>query len=195
MDRKSMKPSVGSKAGRLPVAGVVLLLYSFSLALVGAPTDTQAQSTTNLRPQQGSVGAVLEQKIRTRLRGIGITTCAETFVYVAAYLAGGQQANFTIEPIGGGLRPSVMTMESADPGFPSRQSSLIVGPNCDGMYSQTIRWKDACTDVKRLSFSSFREERVMLNEVLVSRGASGVQVSLLPIVNGCISIKTETFLR
>jgi len=175
--------------------GTGLSLISITAALFCPPTDLLAQATTNLRPQPGSVGVALERNIRNRLRDIGVTTCAETFVYVATYLAGGHQANFTIEPIGGGQRPSVMMMESSDPGFPSRQSSLIVGANCDGMYTQTIRWKDSCPDVKRLNFPSFRDERVMLNDIFVSKGTSGIQVSLMPVEHGCISMKTETFLR
>lgn len=193
MDLAKMKPNTGSSQRRLSVVNICL--FGLVMAVVGFPTEILAQATTNLRPQQGSVGVVLEQKIRTRLRDIGVTTCTETFVYVATYLAGGHQANFTIDPMGDGRRPSVMTMESSDPGFPSRYSTLIVGANCDGMYNQTIRWKDSCLDVKKLSFPKFREERVMLNDISISQGASGVKVSLLPIERGCISIKTETFLR
>lgn len=176
------------------VAGVAV-----ACAMIAAMTGSsvsQAQTTTNLSPKAGAVGPALESAIRTRLAQIGATTCTETAVYVAMYLANKQSAAFTINAVGGSAarRPIYMTMESTDPGFSTRISNLFIGPNCDGVYSQSIRWTESCRVVKSKYFAKFANEEMLLRETSMSRDGDR-QLILTPIDSGCLSTKTEPFLR
>lgn len=164
-------------------------------AVIGSSASV-AQTTTNLAPKSGAVGATLEAAIRARLAQIGVTSCTETAVYVAMYLANKQSASFTIDAVGGNAarRPIYMTMESTDPGFSTRISNLFVGPNCDGVYSQSIRWTENCRVVKEKYFPRFSNEEMLLREASVSRDGAR-QVTLTPLGTGCLSTKTEPFLR
>jgi hypothetical protein len=170
-------------------------VLAVTAALVGSSSSV-AQTTTSLAPKSGAVGAALEAAIRTRLAQIGVTTCTETAVYVAMYLANKQSASFTIDAVGGNAarRPIYMTMESTDPGFSTRISNLFVGPNCDGVYSQSIRWTESCRVVKEKYFPRFSNEQMLLRETSVSRDGER-QVTLTPLSAGCLSTKTEPFLR
>jgi hypothetical protein len=170
-------------------------VLAVTAALVGSSSSV-AQTTTSLAPKSGAVGAALEAAIRTRLAQIGVTTCTETAVYVAMYLANKQSASFTIDAVGGNAarRPIYMMMESTDPGFSTRMSNLFVGPNCDGVYSQSIRWTESCRVVKEKYFPRFSNEQMLLRETSVSRDGER-QVTLTPLSAGCLSTKTEPFLR
>lgn len=172
---------------------VILLAVA---ALTPMHSAAFAQSAAALSAKQGTSGSVLEAALRERLGQLGMTTCTETFTYVAMYLANGQRAAFRAYAVGGSAarRPTYMTMESSDPGYPSRLSTLVVGPNCDGLYVQQIRWKESCREVKEKYFSKFKDEEILLTEVAVS-SSGGVEVSLVPTGAGCMSVKTETFLR
>jgi len=166
------------------------------LAMLPIQSTVRAQTTAALAAKQGASGAVLEAEIRERLSQLGMTTCTATFVHVAMYLANNERAAFRAYAIGGSAvrRPTYMTMESSEPGFPSRLSTLVVGPNCDGLYVQNIRWTESCRAVKSRFFTTFDGEEVLLNDVAYS--ASGnAQVSLVPNGTGCLSVKTESFLR
>jgi hypothetical protein len=166
------------------------------LALMPVHSMASAQTTAALSAKQGASGPVLEAALRERLGQLGMTTCTETFTYIAMYLANGQRAAFRAYAVGSSAarRPTYMTMESSDPGFPSRLSTLVVGPNCDGLYVQQIRWKESCREVKDKYFGKFKDEEILLTEVAVST-SGGVEVSLVPAGTGCLSVKTETFLR
>jgi len=172
---------------------VVLLAVA---ALTPVHSVASAQTTAALSAKQGASGAVLEAALRERLGQLGMTTCTETFTFVAMYLANGQRAAFRAYAVGSSAarRPTYMTMESSDPGFPSRLSTLVVGPNCDGLYVQRIRWKENCREVKAKYFSTFKDEEILLTDVTISYSGS-VEVSLAPTGTGCLSVKTETFLR
>lgn len=166
------------------------------LASAGSSSISSAQTPAGLAPKAGAVGGALELAIRDRLAKIGVTTCTETAVFVAMYLANKQSAAFRIESIGGNAsrRPLYMTIESIDPGFSTRISNVFVGPNCDGLYSQTIRWTESCPVVKAKYFPKFQAEELLLRETSISNDG-GRQLTLTPIGSGCLSTKTEPFLR
>lgn len=183
------KPRSAARGARRSVALAAVA------AMIGSSASV-AQTSTNLAPKSGAVGATLEAAIRARLAQIGVTSCTETAVYVAMYLANKQSASFTIDAVGGNAarRPIYMTMESTDPGFSTRISNLFVGPNCDGVYSQSIRWTESCRVVKEKYFPRFSNEQMLLRETSVSRDGER-QVTLTPLGAGCLSTKTEPFLR
>lgn len=156
----------------------------------------QAQVTTNIAPKSGASGAALEQILRSRLAQLGMSTCTETAVYVTMYLANKQSAAFHVEAVGGnaGRRPVYITMESVDPGFTTRYSSVFIGPNCDGVYTQSIRWAEDCRSVKAKYFARFSKEETLLRETTISFDGAR-QLTLTEINEGCLSTKVEPFLR
>lgn len=136
------------------------------------------------------------QQVARALQQMHLTTCAGTVEKATDFLFEGQPANFVAQPLGPDADrwPTVFVIESADPaGGHSRFATLMVSPNCSGMYEQTIYWPQPCDVVKSTVFAKFTGEHVMLKEVRASEAGPALQLYLTPAGTGCISIKKELF--
>jgi hypothetical protein len=108
----------------------------------------------------------------------------------------GQAAKFIAQPLGldADRWPTVFVIESADPaGGHTRLSTLMVSPNCAGMYEQVIYWVQPCKVIKSTVFAAYVGEHAMLRDVTVSESGPALQVYLSPAGRGCLSVKKELF--
>jgi hypothetical protein len=136
------------------------------------------------------------QQVARALQAIHLTTCAAAVQQATDFLFEGQDANFIAQPLGpdSDRWPTVFVIESADPaGGHTRFATLMIAPNCSGMYEQTIYWPQPCSVVKATVFAKFTGEHLLLSEVKVSDSGPALQVYLTPAGAGCLSIKKELF--
>jgi hypothetical protein len=125
-----------------------------------------------------------------------LTACAATVQQATSFLFEGQDANFIAQPLGpdSDRWPTVFVIESGDPaGGHTRFATLMIAPNCSGMYEQTIYWPQPCSQVKATVFPKYTGEHQLLSQVQVSDSGPALQVYLTPAGAGCISIKKELF--
>lgn len=135
-------------------------------------------------------------QIARALQQMHLTACAASVQQATDFLFEGQDANFIAQPLGPDADrwPTVFVIESADPaGGHSRFATLMIAPNCTGMYEQTIYWPQPCSVVKSTVFAKFTGEHVLYSEVKVSDAGPALQVYLTPAGTGCVSIKKELF--
>ncbi len=136
------------------------------------------------------------QQVARALQAMHLTACAGAVQQATDFLFEGQEANFIAQPLGPDADrwPTVFVIESADPaGGRDRFATLMVSPNCSGMYEQTIYWPQPCSVVKSTVFAKFTGEHPLLKEVQVSDSGPALQVYLTPAGAGCVSIKKELF--
>lgn len=136
------------------------------------------------------------QQVARALQAMHLTACAGAVQQATDFLFEGQEANFIAQPLGPDADrwPTVFVIESADPaGGHDRFATLMVSPNCSGMYEQTIYWPQPCSVVKSTVFAKFTGEHPLLKEVQVSDSGPALQVYLTPAGAGCVSIKKELF--
>jgi hypothetical protein len=136
------------------------------------------------------------QEIARALEQIHMTDCAGAVRQATDFLFEGQDANFIVQPLGpDSVRwPVVFVIESADPaGGHTRFATLMISPNCSGMYEQVIYWSQPCSVIKSTVFAKFTGEHLMLSQVRVSDAGPALQVYLTPAGAGCVSIKKELF--
>jgi hypothetical protein len=137
------------------------------------------------------------QQVLQALSAMHLTACAGTVQQATNFLFEGQDANFVAQPLGPDADrwPTVFVVESADPtgSGHNRFATLVVSPNCSGMYEQTIYWPQPCALVKSTVFAKFTGEHVLLSDVKVSDSGPALQVFLMPAGAGCVSVKKELF--
>jgi hypothetical protein len=135
-------------------------------------------------------------QVARALEQIHMTDCAGTVRQATDFLFEGQEANFIVQPLGpDSVRwPVVFVIESADPaGGHTRFATLMISPNCSGMYEQVIYWAQPCNVIKSTVFAKFTGDHLMLSQVRVSDAGPALQVYLTPAGAGCVSIKKELF--
>jgi hypothetical protein len=145
---------------------------------------------------RGMSEASPSQQVARALQQMHLTACAAAVQQATDFLFEGQDASFTAQPLGPDADrwPTVFVIESADPaGGHSRFATLMVSPNCSGMYEQVIYWPQPCGVVKSTVFAKYTGEHVLLSEVHVSDAGPALQVYLTPAGTGCVSIKKELF--
>jgi len=130
------------------------------------------------------------------LQQMHLTACATSVQQVMTFLFDGQPAHFIAEPLGpdSDRWPSVFVIESAAPaGGRTRLSTLMIAPNCAGMYEQVIYWSQLCNVIKSTVFAKFTGDHVLLRDVQVSASGPALEVYLTPAGSGCVSVKKELF--
>jgi len=163
------------------------------VAAPAAPPVRAAADTAVARGMGGDSPAV---EIDRALQQMHLTACAGAVEQATNFLFEGQDANFIAQPLGPDADrwPTVFVIESADPaGGHSRFATLMISPNCSGMYEQTIYWPQPCSVIKATVFAKFTGDHMLLKEVSVSDAGPALQVYLTSAGTGCISIKKELF--
>ncbi len=156
---------------------------------------------TSPRPADAAVARGLgdanpSQKVVQALQQLHMTACAGTVQQVTNFLFEGQDANFVAQPLGpdSDRWPTVFVIESANPtGGRNRFATLMIAPNCAGMYEQTIYWPEPCATVKANVFAKFTGEHALLRDVKVSDAGPALQVYLTAAGTGCVTVKKELF--
>jgi hypothetical protein len=135
-------------------------------------------------------------QVAEAMQRMHLTACAPGVQRAMDFLFEGQPASFIAQPLGSDSDrwPAVFVIESAGPaGTPTRFSTLMVTPNCAGMYQQEIYWSKPCDVIKATIFPNFHGEHVLRREIRVSDAGPSLQVYLAPAGAGCVSIKKELF--
>jgi hypothetical protein len=129
------------------------------------------------------------------LQQMHLTNCAVSVQQAMAFLFEGQQAHFIAQPLGpdSDRWPAVFVVESAPPGGHTHLSTLMIAPNCSGMYEQVIYWSQPCDVVKSTIFAKFTGEHVLTRDVKVSDSGPALEVYLSGAGTGCLSVKKELF--
>lgn len=194
---------------RQAVAAAVALLMGAGPAAQARPAETPAKpataSTSAVAPlkdaadtavSRGMGGDTPAMQVDRALQQMHLTACAGVVEQATNFLFEGQEANFVAQPLGPDADrwPTVFVIESADPGGGhTRFATLMVSPNCSGMYEQTIYWPQPCSVVRTTVFAKYTGDHVLLKEVTVSDAGPALQVYLTPAGPGCVSIKKELF--
>ena len=157
----------GSFSGTALALGLGWALASGSFASgaqaapVGAPAAPPLRAAADSAVSRGMGDASPSQQIVRALQQMHLTACAGAVQQATDFLFEGQDANFIAQPLGPDADrwPSVFVIESADPaGGHSRFATLMISPNCSGMYEQTIYWPQPCNVVKATVFTKFTGE-------------------------------------
>jgi hypothetical protein len=130
------------------------------------------------------------------LQQMHLTNCATSVTQAMTFLFEGGQANFIAQPLGpdSDRWPAVFTIESVAPGGGhTHLSTLMIAPNCSGMYEQVIYWGQPCDIVKSTIFAKFTGEHVLKRDVKVSDSGPAIELYLTPAGAGCVSVKKELF--
>jgi hypothetical protein len=112
------------------------------------------------------------------------------------FLFEGGTAHFIAQPLGqdSDRWPAVFVVESAPPNSGhTHLSTLMIAPNCSGMYEQVVYWSQPCDSVKSTVFAKYTGTHVLLKDVQVSSAGPALEVYLTPAGSGCISVKKELF--
>ena len=161
-----------------------------------AKSPTAPSRLADASVARGLRDASPSQQVAQALQQLHMTACAGTVQQVTNFLFEGQDANFIAQPLGpdSDRWPTVFVIESADPaGGHNRFATLMISPNCSGMYEQTIYWPQPCASVKASVFAKFTGEHPLLRDVRVADAGPALQVYLTPAGTGCISVKKELF--
>ena len=130
------------------------------------------------------------------LQQMHLTNCAASVQQAMSFLFEGQQAHFIAQPLGpdSDRWPAVFVVESTPPGGGhSHLATLMIAPNCSGMYEQVIYWSQPCDLVKSTIFAKFTGEHVLTRDVKVSDSGPAIELYLTPAGSGCVSVKKELF--
>jgi hypothetical protein len=129
------------------------------------------------------------------LQQMHLTNCAASVQQAMSFLFEGQQARFIAQPLGpdSDRWPAVFVVEAAPTGGHTHLSTLMIAPNCAGMYEQVIYWSQPCDIVKSTVFAKFTGEHVLSRDVKVSDSGPALQVYLSAAGTGCVSVKKELF--
>jgi hypothetical protein len=130
------------------------------------------------------------------LQKMHLTTCAASVQQAMTFLFEGTHARFIAQPLGSDSDrwPAVFVVESQPPtGGHTHLSTLMIAPNCSGMYEQVVYWSDPCDVVKSSVFAKFTGDQVLLKDVRVSSSGPALNVYLMPAGPGCVSVKKELF--
>lgn len=195
------------KGSILVVAAALALGWSTPLLAAPARSTAAAKPAPAAAPSppahaansaiaRGMGDASPSLQITRALQAMHLTACAGAVQQVTDFLFEGQDANFIAQPLGPDADrwPTVFVIESADPaGGHNRFATLMISPNCSGMYEQTLYWPQPCPVVKATVFAKFTGEHPLLSEVKVSDSGPALQVYLTPAGAGCVSVKKELF--
>jgi hypothetical protein len=187
-----------SQAGRAVVAAMV-----WSAAVFGPLGNACAQAK---RPEAPPADAAVSSgmndasnpshELLLDLQQMHLTNCAASVQQAMTFLFEGGHANFTAQPLGpdSDRWPAVFVVESVPPaGGHTHLSTLMIAPNCAGMYEQVIYWSQPCDVIKSTVFAKFTGEHVLSRDVKVSDSGPAIELYLTPAGAGCVSVKKELF--
>ena len=188
-----------SQAGRAVVAAMV-----WSAAVLGplASADAQAARHPDAPPADAAVSSGMNDasnpshELLLDLQQMHLTTCAASVQQAMTFLFEGSNAHFIAQPLGpdSDRWPAVFTVESVPPGGGhTHLSTLMIAPNCSGMYEQVIYWSQPCDVVKSTIFAKFTGEHLLTRDVKVSDSGPAIELYLTPAGAGCVSMKKELF--
>jgi hypothetical protein len=194
-----------------PMRGVARAFATVAVVAMGLSISGALAQTAKAPPRPAVEGPLREadsavargmgdnspaHQVTLALQQMHLTACAASVQQATNFLFEGQDANFIAQPLGpdSDRWPTVFVIESADPaGGHTRFSTLMVTPNCSGMYEQVIYWSEPCSTVKATVFAKFTGEHPLLKDVKVSDAGPALQVYLTPAGAGCLSVKKELF--
>ncbi len=136
------------------------------------------------------------QEAARAMNQMHLTVCRAQAQKALDFIFEGQPAKFIAQPLGpdSDRWPTVFVIEGADPaGGHNRLSTLMISPDCAGMYEQVIYWNAPCSTIKATVFGSYTGEHRMLRDVAVSESGPALQVYLTSAGAGCLSVKKELF--
>ena len=198
----------GSKAGATLALTLALLGLQAAPGLAAAAKKPEEAAAAKPAASMGSPRASAAvargmgdtnptQQVLQAMSAMHLTACAGTVQQATNFLFEGQDANFVAQPLGPDADrwPTVFVVESADPAGSghNRFATLVVAPNCSGMYEQTIYWPQPCALIKSTVFAKFSGEHALLSDVKVSDSGPALQVFLMPAGAGCVAVKKELF--
>ena len=186
-------------AGRLAAAALVC-----ATAMLGPLTSAHAQGARRSAPPPADAAvssgmndtANPSHELLLDLQQMHLTNCAVSVQQAMTFLFEGSQAQFTAQPLGpdSDRWPSVFVVESAPPaGGHTHLSTLVIAPNCSGMYEQVVYWSQPCDVIKATVFAKFTGEHLLLRDVKVSDSGPALELYLTPAGTGCVSVKKELF--
>ncbi len=159
------------------------------LAAVPPPADAAVSSGMNDSSNPS-------HELLLDLQQMHLTNCAAAVQQAMTFLFEGTQARFVAEPLGpdSDRWPAVFTVETDPPaGGHAHLSTLMIAPNCSGMYEQVIYWSQPCDLVKSTVFAKFTGEHVLTRDVKVSDSGPAIELYLSAAGAGCVSVKKELF--
>jgi hypothetical protein len=182
----------------------VAVAMIWALAVVDPLTTVDAQATKHAEAPaaDASISSGMNDsnnpshELLLDLQQMHLTNCAASVQQAMTFLFEGEQARFIAQPLGqdGDRWPSVFVVESASPNDGhTHLSTLMIAPNCSGMYEQVVYWSQSCDIVKSTVFAKFTGDHVLLKDVRVSASGPALDVYLTPAGVGCISVKKELF--
>jgi hypothetical protein len=189
-----------SHAGRLVAASTIL-----ASVILGLLTSAHAQAVKRPEappPVDAAVSNGMNDasnpshELMLDLQQMHLTNCAAPVSQAMTFLFEGSQAHFVAQPLGpdSDRWPAVFTVESIPPtGGHTHLSTLMIAPNCSGMYEQVIYWSQPCDIVKSTIFVKFTGEHVLTRDVKVSDSGPAIELYLTPAGAGCVSVKKELF--
>ncbi len=160
-------------------------------AAVPAVSDvpvTSSRSSTSSEPT--NLGPVAQGAAQS-----GIRRCLPRIDQVVNFLSAGGQTGAMVfaSPVDADNRLSSVGLEVLG----SNGLSYIdtgYAPNvsgCDAMYQTVTHWTNACDEVARVAFPSFKKATVLRQYITVLDGGPSAKVFLMPAGAGCVSIKKE----
>jgi hypothetical protein len=176
----------------------------FAVAALSPLSAAQAQASRRAAPPLRADAAVSggmndasnpSHELLLDLQQMHLTNCAASVQQAMSFLFEGQQAHFIAQPLGpdSDRWPAVFVVESAPPGGHTHLSTLMIAPNCSGMYEQVIYWSQPCDVLKSTVFAKFTGEHVLTRDVKVSDSGPAIELYLSPAGTGCLSVKKELF--
>ncbi len=188
-----------SRAGRAGAAAMALAAVVFSAA---APAYAQTKRSAEAPRPDAAVSSGMNDtanpthELLLDLQQMHLTNCAVSVQQAMTFLFEGSHAQFTAQPLGpdSDRWPAVFVVETVPPaGGHSHLSTLMIAPNCSGMYEQVIYWSQPCDIVKSTIFAKFTGEHVLARDVKVSDSGPAIELYLTPAGTGCVSVKKELF--
>jgi hypothetical protein len=193
------RPKRSSQIVRVVAACVVGAVAAFGPL---SSAQAQAKKPAEPPPADAAVSSGMNDasnpshELLLDLQQMHLTNCATSVTQAMTFLFEGGQANFIAQPLGpdSDRWPAVFTIESVAPGGGhTHLSTLMIAPNCSGMYEQVIYWGQPCDIVKSTIFAKFTGEHVLKRDVKVSDSGPAVELYLTPAGPGCVSVKKELF--
>jgi hypothetical protein len=186
---------------RIGRAAAAAMIGVFAALAPLASACAQAAKRADARPADAAVAGGMNDsanpshELLLDLQQMHLTNCAVSVQQAMAFLFEGQPAHFIAQPLGpdSDRWPAVFVVESAPAGGHTHLSTLMIAPNCSGMYEQVIYWSQPCDVVKSTIFAKFTGEHVLTRDVKVSDSGPALEVYLSSAGAGCLSVKKELF--
>jgi hypothetical protein len=175
------------------------IIVLFLIVFVAAPADAFAKdpeaAKSETKPEQKANSVALG--LKAAMKKAGVTSCADRVNQVTDFLTSNNESGaITFPPpsepdrrllsFSLGLKTPDGKVAYASESFAPNQAN-----GCGGMYETVVYWESACADVAKRQFSTFKSHGLLVNNITVLNGGTGVRVFLMPAGTGCVAIKKE----